>query len=110
MSTRWLRLKVSALVSLASLASVAALPATSQAHAQAAPDRVRLATRPSRADVAPDNWPAWVHQIFVGVSGGYGYAIAKHPDITTPAMPGPILAFQAGYAINKHVTLGLMYT
>jgi hypothetical protein len=107
MSTRWLGLKVLASLALASLAT---LTVTSPAQAQASPDRVRLATRPSRADVAPDDWPAWVHAIFVGVSGGYGYAITKHPDISTPAMPGPILSFQAGYAVSQRLTLGLMYT
>jgi hypothetical protein len=104
MSTRWLGLKVLALVSVASLSLAG------EALAQPVPDRARLATRPTAPEADPDSWPAWVHSFFVGATGGYGYAITKHPDVATPAMAGAILSFQAGYAVNRRLALGITYT
>jgi hypothetical protein len=81
-----------------------ALTKVSQAF-QAAP------TMPAaRSTVGPDQWPAEIKAIFVGVSGGVGFANVHHPNVGTPHVLGPMLAFQLGYRVTERWAVSLVYT
>lgn len=64
----------------------------------------------ARKATGPDKWPAAVRAIFVGVSGGVGYASFKQPEVSTTKLVGPILAFQVGYRITPAWAVSLVYT
>jgi len=65
---------------------------------------------PARSTVGPDRWPAEVKAIFVGVSGGVGFANIHHPKVGTPHVLGPMLTFQLGYRITERWAISLVYT
>lgn len=64
----------------------------------------------ARKVTGPDKWPAAVRAIFVGVSGGVGYASFKQPEVATTKLVGPMLAFQLGYRITPAWAVSVVYT
>jgi hypothetical protein len=50
------------------------------------------------------------HKVFIGVTGGVGFANVHHPDIATPHVIGPVLAGRVGYQATDHWALSLVFT
>lgn len=66
--------------------------------------------QPARRVSGPETWPEPVRAIFVGVSGGVGFANVKHPDVGRPHVLGPMLALQVGYRLSPKWRISLVYT
>ncbi|MFT3769548.1 MAG: hypothetical protein QM820_29275 [Minicystis sp.] len=68
------------------------------------------ATPRAKSVTGPDAWPAAVRAIFVGVSGGLGYARFKQPEVASTKFVGPMLSFQAGYRLSERWAISVVYT
>lgn len=102
-----------------SIASVALLGLTREARAEVATDRHRASPKPAaeapgeapaRSASGPGSWPAEVRAIFVGVSGGVGFAGVTHPRLQGQRLLGPLLEFQLGYRVSPRWAVSLVYS
>jgi len=110
-ATKWTVLPLLTLggVALAAPAAAEQAAPSGQLEQKQISESFRAAPQARRV-TGPDRWPAAVRAIFVGVSGGVGYAAFKHSDVASSKLVGPMLAFQLGYRITPAWAVSVVYT